>query len=102
MQSVQHIGTLLKAQIGLLIKEQTAGTGATASFNGVGAFVAADQVDHDFTIFLAFTHKLILAIRQVPEKGITHGLYNSCFTGSVGSTDRGCTAPKIDNNVTIT
>src|SRR6266852_9433035 len=102
MQSVQHIGTLLKAQIGLLIKEQPAGTGATASFNGVGAFVAADQVDDNFAIFLAFAHKLILAIRQVPNQGITHGLYNSCFTGPIRSTDRSCTAPEIDNDVTIT
>src|SRR5260370_42203814 len=102
MQSVQHIGTLLKAQIGLLIMEQPAGTGATASFNGVGTFVAADKMYLDFAIFFAFAYKLILAIRQVPEKGITHRLYNSCFTSPIGSTNGSCTTPEVNNDVTIT
>src|SRR5213078_2038469 len=102
MQSVQYIGTLLKAQIGLLIMEQPTRTRATATFNRVGTFVTADQVHYDFAIFLALAHKLILAIRQVPEKGITHGRYNSCFTSAIRSANGGRAMPEVDNDVTIT
>src|SRR5947209_2272175 len=103
MQLIQHICTLFSdTEIGLLIINKPARTGATAPLDGVGPIIVADKLNNDTSKLLSLAHKTRRVIRHVIKKGKANGLNQGRLPRAICPTNSGCAAPKVHNGVAIT
>jgi hypothetical protein len=96
-----HIGTLLNTRVSLTIIDRPKSSGPATSIDYIRAIIAANKVDNDMPILLAFSYKLRLVIGQKVEEGKTNSFYDGAFARSIGSTDSGGAPPEINDNLTI-
>src|SRR5947207_10397025 len=87
VQLILHIGTLFNTRVSLEILDRPKSSGPTTSIDYVRAIIAANEVNNDMPILLAFSYKLRLVIGQKVEEGKTNSFYDGAFARSIGSTD---------------